>query len=208
MQILDPKISDYVESLLPERDSVLHEMERLAQEKNFPIVGPLVGRLCYQMVRLLEARRVFEMGSGFGYSAYWMALALPENGKIICTERSEENIERAEKFFQEGGQAGKVEFRHGDALEIIQTLEGQFDVILNDIDKRLYPQSLDLIVPRLRTGGLLITDNIFWHGRVLEKSQDPDTEGVVKYTKWLFDSKELWTTIIPLRDGLALSLKL
>ncbi len=208
MQILDPRISDYVESLLPERDSVLHEMERLAQEKNFPIVGPLVGRLCYQMVRLVEARRVFEMGSGFGYSAYWMALALPENGKIICTERSEENIKRAEKFFQEGGQAEKVEFRHGDALEIIQTLEGQFDVILNDIDKRLYPQSLDLIVPRLRTGGLLITDNIFWHGRVLEKSQDPDTEGVVKYTKWLFDSKELWTTIIPLRDGLALSLKL
>ena len=208
MQILDPRISDYVESLLPERDSVLHEMERLAQEKNFPIVGPLVGRLCYQMVRLVEARRVFEMGSGFGYSAYWMALALPENGKIICTERSEENIKRAEKFFQEGGQAEKVEFRHGDALEIIQTLEGQFDVILNDIDKRLYPQSLDLIVPRLRTGGLLITDNILWHGRVLEKSQDPDTEGVVKYTKWLFDSKELWTTIIPLRDGLALSLKL
>ncbi len=208
MQILDPQVGAYLEGWLPPRDPVLTEMEKLAASKGFPIVGPLVGRLCFQMVKLVGARRIFEMGSGFGYSAYWMALALPEGGKIICTEGNKDNIERARIFFDQGGLTERAEFYHGDALELIQQFEGQFDIILNDVNKRDYPKVLDVVTPRVRPGGVLITDNMLWHGRVVEKQQDPDTEGVLKYTEVLYASREFWTTIVPLRDGVALSLKL
>lgn len=208
MQVIDPKITDYLGNLLPERDPILQEMERLAEERHFPIVGPLVGKLCYQLVTAIQAKRIFEMGSGFGYSAYWMAKALPEQGKIISTEWSEENIALAKKFFQEEDLARKIEFHQGDALELIQQFEGQFDIILNDIDKEYYPAALEVIVPRIRTGGLLITDNMLWHGKVLEINPDAQTEGILQYTKSLYASKEFCTTVIPLRDGVGISLKL
>ncbi len=208
MNLLDPEISRYLDELLPDRDPILLEMEKLAQDRQFPIVGPLVGRLCYQLVKTIHASRIFEMGSGFGYSGYWMAKALPENGKIICTESSTENIKRAANFFERGGLANKVEFRQGDALEIIQQVDGPFDVILNDVDKEDYPRALELMVPRLRKGGVLITDNLFWHGRVVEPHPDRATQGILQYTKSLYSSKELYTTIIPLRDGVGVSIKL
>ncbi|MFQ6112901.1 MAG: O-methyltransferase [bacterium] len=208
MQILEPNINQYLQALLPERDSILHEMEELAHERHFPIIGPLVGRLCYQLIKAINAKRIFEMGSGFGYSAYWMVMALAEDGKIIGTERSEENIRLARDFFQRGGLATKVEFLKGDALELIQKIEGQFDLIMNDVEKERYPAALEVIIPRLRPGGLLITDNMFWHGRVVETTPDRSTQGILKYTKSVYESKELWTTIIPLRDGVGVSLKL
>ncbi|NIR72877.1 O-methyltransferase [candidate division KSB1 bacterium] len=160
------------------------------------------------MAKATKAKRIFELGSGFGYSAYWMTLALPENGKIICTERSDENIKLAKNFFQQGKLLGKVEFHKGDALELIQQFEGQFDIILNDVDKQYYPRALELVVPRIRTGGLLITDNLLWHGRVVAPDNDPATQGILQYTKNVYASKELLTTIVPLRDGVGISLKL
>ena len=208
MNLLDPEINRYLINLLPERDPILLEMETYAQQRQFPIVGPLVGRLCYQLVKMINAARIFEMGSGFGYSAYWMAKALPENGKIICTETSTENIKLAANFFERGGLVNKVEFRQGDALEIIQQVDGPFDVILNDVDKEDYPRALELMVPRLRKGGVLITDNLLWHGRVVQPNPDRATQGVLEYTRMLYSSKELWTTIIPLRDGVGVSLRL
>jgi predicted O-methyltransferase YrrM len=208
MQILDAKIYQYMTDLLPQPDSILQEMEQLAEERHFPIVGPLVGRLCFQLAKAIEAKRIFELGSGFGYSAYWMALALPEDGKIFCTEGSRENIRLARDFFQRGGLESKVEFLHGDALELIQQTEGLFDIIMNDVDKERYPTVLDIVIPRLRNGGLLISDNMFWHGQVIEANPDAGTQGVLEYTKSVYESEEVWTTIIPLRDGVGISLKL
>lgn len=208
MNILDPQIDRYLSDLLPARDPVLLEMEKLAEERNFPIVGPLVGRLCFQLAKMISAARIFEMGSGFGYSAYWMALALPAGGKIICTEKSNENIQLAQDFFNHGGLADKVEFRKGNAVDIIQKLDGQFDLIMNDINKEDYPKSLDLILPRLRTGGVLITDNLIWHGRVVQPDPDAGTRGVQTYTRMIVEHPNLWTTVIPLRDGVGVSLKL
>ncbi|MCH6559551.1 hypothetical protein IH799_04240 [candidate division KSB1 bacterium] len=98
MPILEPKIEQYLNDLLPERESVVQEMEEYAEANNFPIVGPLVGRLCYQIVKSINAKRIFEMGSGFGYSTYWLARGLAGDGKIIFTEYSQENIKRAEYF--------------------------------------------------------------------------------------------------------------
>jgi len=206
--MLTPEINDYLEDLLPQRDPILLEMEELAERESFPIVGPLVGRLCAQIVQMIPARRIFEMGSGFGYSAYWMARALPDGGKIICSESSASNIEKAKSYFDRGGVSHLVDFHEGDALEIILQIEGQFDLIMNDVDKEQYPKVLELAVPRLRKGGLLITDNLLWHGRVLDENPDRATQAVLNYTKSLYESKHLWTTILPLRDGVGLSLKL
>lgn len=208
MHLLAPDINAYLEGLLPERDPILLEMEELADRENFPIVGPLVGRLFAQLVQMIQGRRIFEMGSGFGYSAFWMAQALPDGGKIICSEGAVGNIEKAKAYFTRGGLLDRVEFREGDALEIIQQIEGQFDLIMNDVDKEQYPDVVQLAVPRLRKGGILLTDNLLWHGRVLDDNPDRATRAVVNYTRSLYDSKHLWTTILPLRDGVGLSLKL
>lgn len=207
MEIVKANIEEYVTHLPAENDPVLQKMEALAVKEDFPIVGPLVGRLCSQLVKMVNAKRIFELGSGFGYSAYWMAKALPDGGNIICTEWSAENIQRAKRFFQETSLENKVEFHQGDALEILEKHDGQFDIIFNDIHKELYPVSLEIIVPRLRPGGVLITDNLLWDGLVLTENPDETTECILEYTKQIYASPELYTTIIPFRDGVGVSLK-
>jgi len=208
MPILEPKIEQYLNDLLPERESVVQEMEEYAEANNFPIVGPLVGRLCYQIVKSINAKRIFEMGSGFGYSTYWLARGLAGDGKIIFTEYSQENIKRAEDFLGKTQVLDKVEIIHGDAIEALENRDEEFDLILNDIDKEYYPKSLKVILPRLRKGGILITDNLIWNARVVEAEPDTQTRGIMEYTKMIYDSPDLWTTIIPLRDGVGISYKL
>ena len=208
MPILEPKIEQYLNDLLPERESVVQEMEEYAEANNFPIVGPLVGRLCYQIVKSINAKRIFEMGSGFGYSTYWLARGVAGDGKIIFTEYSQENIKRAEDFLGKAQVLDKVEIIHGDAIEALENRDEEFDLILNDIDKEYYPKSLKVILPRLRKGGILITDNLIWNARVVEAEPDAQTRSIMEYTKMIYDSPDLWTTIIPLRDGVGISYKL
>ena len=208
MPILEPKIEQYLNDLLPERESVVQEMEEYAEANNFPIVGPLVGRLCYQIVKSINAKRIFEMGSGFGYSTYWLARGLAGDGKIIFTEYSQENIKRAEDFLGKTQVLDKVEIIHGDAIEALENRDEEFDLIMNDIDKEYYPKSLKVILSKLRKGGILITDNLIWNARVVEAEPDTQTRGIMEYTKMIYDSPDLWTTIIPLRDGVGISYKL
>ncbi len=208
MYIVDPRIEEYLLKRTPERDPVLTKMERIAEEEDFPMVGPLVGRFLYQIVQMTKARKIFEMGSGFGYSAYWMAQALPDSGRIICTDPSERYQEIALRFFQEGGVADRINYRIGNAIELIQKEAGPFDIIFNDVDKEEYPLVPDLALPRLRQGGLLITDNLLWDGRILAEQPDESSTGVLKYTETVYKRKEFFTTIIPLRDGISISIKL
>lgn len=208
MTIVEPKIEQYLNDRLPERDPIVKEMEEYAAEHRFPIVGPLVGRLCYQLVKAINANRIFEMGSGFGYSTYWFAKGLSHDGRIVFTEYSPNNIKLAEEFLGRAKVLDKVEIIHGDAIETLQQMDGHFDLIMNDIDKEYYPKSLEVILPRLRKGGILITDNLIWHGRVAEAEPDLQTLSIMEYTKSLYNSEDLWTTIIPLRDGVGVSLKL
>ena len=208
MPILQPKIEQYLNDLLPERESVVQEMEEYAEANQFPIVGPLVGRLCYQMVRSINAKRIFEMGSGFGYSTYWLARGLTGDGKIVFTEYSQENIKLATDFLGKTQVLDKVEIIHGDAIEALENRDEEFDLIMNDIDKEYYPKSLKVILSRLRKGGILITDNLIWNGRVVAADPDTQTQSIMEYTKMIYDSPDLYTTIIPLRDGVGVSLKL
>ncbi len=207
--MLRPEIEAYLQRWVPDRDAILQEMERRAAIRHFPIVGPLVGRLLAQLTLLVGAQQILELGAGFGYSAYWFARALPKNGRVLAVERSGENARLGQEYLERGGLASKVDFVVGDGLEVIQGLDGPFDIIFVDIEKEQYPASFPLTLPRLRPGGLLITDNMLWSGKVVDPDPpEASTAAIQEYTRLLYEDPNLHTTLIPLRDGVAVSLKL
>jgi len=201
------KIHDYLLSVTPRRDATLSAMEAYARRHGFPIIGPLVGRLLFQLATAIDARSVLELGSGYGYSAYWFSQALGKRGRIIMTDGDSHNRRLAEKYFAKGRVQTKYEYRVGDALEIVGDYGGPFDIILNDIDKHAYPQTIDLVAPRLRKGGLFITDNTIWSGRVCSRTRDKNTRGVVEFNRRMYADRRFFTTILPLRDGLTIGIR-
>jgi predicted O-methyltransferase YrrM len=205
--IVNPDIEEYLRGLIPSEDEVLGEMEELGRKRGFPIIGPLVGRLLYQLAVITGAKRVFEMGSGFGYSAYWFAKAIGDEGLVVFTDLSERNAELAEDFFRRGGVEKRIRIRVGDSIKLLEEEEGEFDIIFNDIDKEHYPLVVDKAYRRLRPGGLFITDNVLWHGNVLSEDPSPSTKGIKEFTRLLLSQKGFLTTIIPIRDGISLSVK-
>jgi caffeoyl-CoA O-methyltransferase len=201
-------VDDYLYSMLPEREEVLDEMEDYATEHNIPIVGPAVARVLQQLALLINARTVFELGSAIGYSTVWWAQAVGDKGRVIYTDGDAKNAERARSYFDRAGVSGRITIHTGDALEVLSEQKQEFDVIFNDIDKEDYPRVLRLIAPRLRQGGLFITDNVLWSGRVAEKNPtDPRTKAILEFNRKLYDSTEFYTTILPIRDGLAVAMK-
>jgi predicted O-methyltransferase YrrM len=208
VDIVHPDIEDYLNELYPSRDAVLIEMERLAAKERFPIVGPLVGRLLAQMARAIGAKRVFEFGSGFGYSAFWFLKGMSDQGRVVCTDDEEENARRAREFFQKAGLEGRVHFEVGDALDIIGRQRDVFDIILIDCEKARYPMACEKALPQIRKGGLLVADNVLWSGTVIKRSEEPSTIGIQTFNKLVSADPHLFTTILPLRDGVSISVKL
>jgi predicted O-methyltransferase YrrM len=203
--IVHPEIEAYLTALAGESPPVVAEMEQVAAERRFPIVGPLVGRLLALLSRSVGARRVFELGSGFGYSAAWFAEAVGGAGRVVMTETSEQNLRAARDFLGRAGLLDRVEMRHSEALAALAADRGNWDIIFCDIDKEAYPEVPALALPRLCSGGLLIFDNVLWHGRVPDAGLDEATEAVRELNERLFAHPDLTTTIIPIRDGVAIS---
>jgi caffeoyl-CoA O-methyltransferase len=202
-------VDDYLYSMLPKRDSVLMEMEDYASKHDIPIVGPAVARVLQQLALTIQAKSVFELGSAIGYSTIWWAQAVGEKGRVIYTDGDPKNAERARGYFDRIGVADRITLHTGDALEILSEQKEQFDVIFNDVDKEDYPRVLRLVSPRLRKGGLFITDNVLWSGRVAQKNpKDASTKGVLEFNRQLYASKDFFTTILPIRDGLAVAVRL
>ena len=208
MNITDPKINEYIKNGMTAEDEVLIEMDNYAKENNFPIIGPMCGVLLRQLALAINAKNIFEMGSGYGYSAYWFAGGMPKDGKITCTEGSAKNKELAMGYLKRGGYDSMVDFHVGKAQDIIKKYDGPFDIILNDVDKEQYPECFDLAIPRLRKGGLFITDNVLWSGQIFDENPEETTLGVLEFNKKLFGSKDILSSIIPIRDGLGLAVKL
>ena len=201
-------VDDYLYSMLPKRDAVLVEMEEYASEHDVPIVGPAVANVLQQLALMINARTVFELGSAIGYSTIWWAQAVGDGGQVIYTDGDSENAERARTYFARAGVASRITLHVGDALEVLSEQKQEFDIIFNDVDKDDYPRVLRLVAPRLRKGGLFITDNVLWSGRVAEKNPtDARTKAILEFNRKLYDSKEFYTTILPIRDGLAVALK-
>jgi len=200
----------YLGQLQRTRDAVLADMETRAAGSKFPIIGALVGRLCQQAAQAVGARDVFEMGSGFGYSTWWFAHAVGEGGRVVHTDLDAKLSAEARGWMDKAGLGARVHYEVGDACEVIKKYPGPFDVVFIDVDKHAYPQALELARSRVRVGGYIICDNALWSGKVLQppSKQDADTRGVVRYNKDAVGAADLLTTIVPIRDGVALSLKI
>jgi predicted O-methyltransferase YrrM len=201
-------VDDYLYSMLPKREEVLSEMEGYAAEHNVPIVGPAVARVLQQLALTINARTVFELGSAIGYSTIWWAQAVGEKGRVIYTDGDAQNAKRARDYFDRAGVSNRITLHTGDALEVLSEQKEHYDIIFNDVDKEDYPRVLRLVSPRLRKGGLFITDNVLWSGRVAEKNpREASTKAILEFNRLLYSSEDFYTTILPIRDGLAVALK-
>lgn len=206
--IVSGAVENYLQKLQPTSQAVFQEMEQLANKEDFPIIGPQVGRLLAMLAQLQKARSVFELGSGFGYSGLWFAQALPDTATVFLTELEQTNLDLARGFFERAGSIEKARFLQGSALELLRAQTTTFDIIFNDIEKEDYPLVVDVAVDKLNPRGLLITDNALWYGKPADQSnQDTATQGVRAYNERVMNHPELDTVILPLRDGVALSIK-
>jgi caffeoyl-CoA O-methyltransferase len=206
--ITEPAVDQYMLSILPARDAVLQEMEAQALQRDIPIVGPAVGRVLFQYARLINAKKVFELGSAIGYSTLWFAKAVGDDGEVFYTDGDPKNAAEASGYFRRAGVAERIHVGVGDALEQLALRQREFDIIFNDVDKEFYPRVLDLAPNHLRRGGLFITDNVLWSGRVAqENAQDENARAIQEFNQRLYSMKDFFTTILPLRDGLAVAVK-
>ncbi len=204
---VDPRVERYLRGLASRHDEpVLLEMERLAAERDFPIVDRLVGELLEVLALGIGARTVFEMGSGFGYSAYWFTRAVGLGGSVICTDGDPQNRDLAERFLTRTGRWDRVEYHVGWAQEVLRQTPGAFDIVYCDIDKGDYPEAWQLARERVRPGGLYICDNVLWSGRVAEP--DPDdrrpawTDAIRRHNEQVYADPAFNACIVPTRDGI------
>ena len=205
--ILEKRIEKYLDSLLPKRDALLAEMEKYAKRGEIPIIGPACGRLLHLLARISGAQRMFEMGSAIGYSTMWLARGAGAEAEIYYTDGDPENARRARDYFRRGGVEDRIQLLVGDAVELMDGISGDFDLIFIDVDKKQYPDALHKAVPRLRKGGLLITDNALWYGRAARPAKDARTRAIQQFNKLIYSSRELFPVIVPLRDGVAVCRK-
>ncbi len=212
--------SDAVDRYLTERaesehgDSVLEAMEARAAEHGFPIVGRACGRYVELVARAVGARRVMELGSGYGYSAYWFARAVGPRGEVVCTDGSAENAKLAEHYLTDAALWDRVRYRVGDALEGFAQEEGEFDVVYCDVDKDGYPDCWKAARDRVRVGGLYLCDNTLWDGRVVDGSDRPGgrtkgwTAAIIEHNRLVAEDPRYVSSIVPLRDGILTALRI
>jgi predicted O-methyltransferase YrrM len=199
-------LGSYLDALVPARHPELESMEQWAREHRFPIVGPASGNLCYLVARMIGARQVYELGSGYGYSTAWFCRAVQENGggAVHHVVWDEELSQRARGHLAALGYADLVRFHVGEAVQaLIAEDDASFDLIFNDIDKDGYPMALPVIAAKLRPGGVLIIDNMLLRGRIFDpQASGADLDGVRDFTRMITTDDAWITTLVPIRDGL------
>ena len=210
---MHPAVERYLRGLAKQDDeAVLLEMEELAERRGFPIIGRLCGRVLEVLARSIGARRVFELGSGFGYSAYWWAKATGPGGEVHLTDTEPDNEKQALDFLTRAGLADPIRYHVGDAFEGLDRTPGEFDVVYCDIDKGDYPEAWRRGRERVRVGGLYISDNMLWSGRVTGESDEPDvragwTEAIAETNEAVAQDPNWRSFIVPLRDGVLVALR-
>lgn len=205
MEPLAPELHQYLDGLVPPRPAEMQAMEAYAKQNKFPIVGPAAGYFCYQLARLIGAKRIFELGSGYGYSTAWFARAVKENGggMVYHVVWDDGLSQRARKHLSALGYDGIIQYRVSEAIKALRETEGPFDLIFNDIEKDGYPASLPVIKEKLRPGGLLITDNMLFHGTIFDpQNHTKSVDGIREFTSLVMNDPTLTASIVPIRDGL------
>jgi caffeoyl-CoA O-methyltransferase len=204
---INEPLDQYLLNVLPERGVMLSRMEEYGLKKGFPFVGPLAGNLLEMLALSIRAKRILDLGSGFGFSAMHFALATPDDAEIICVDDDEENRAAALKFFEEAGVLHKIIFRDGDAIDLLKNVDGEFDLIYCDIYKEQYPEAFKYGWPRVRVGGYFVADNLLWHGRVMTEDNQSSTQAIRELTRLIYSTPNAKSVIVPFRDGLSVSLK-
>jgi caffeoyl-CoA O-methyltransferase len=213
MDIVNPQIEEYLRGLLGrDDDEVPREMEAVAEKRNFPIVGRLVGVTLELLARAIRARRVLEMGSGYGYSAYWFLRGVGPGGEVHMTEGDAANQEQALDYLRRAGLADAVHSHVGNALNVIDELTGEFDIIFCDIDKVDYPTAWAKARERIRVGGMYLCDNVLWSGRVAQETPEDDvgagwTEAIKQHNEAIVADPRYVSTVVPTRDGVMVALR-
>jgi caffeoyl-CoA O-methyltransferase len=208
MDFLATDVADYLRKLTDRFDDpVLIEMEKVAEEKGFPIVGRVCGAALEMMTRAIGGKRVFEMGSGYGFSGYWFARAVGENGEVTLTDGDPTNAEQAEGYLSRAGLWDRCRFEVGDAIQTLEKTKGEFDVIYCDIDKQDYSKAFEAARQRLRVGGLYLCDNVLWSGRVARDDNDDLTNAIRRQNDLIYGDRNFLPAIIPIRDGIMAALR-
>jgi caffeoyl-CoA O-methyltransferase len=203
-EIMPERLTAYLDSLVPPRDPVMQEMEAYAREVRFPIIGAAAGYYLYQVARMIGAKQIFELGSGYGYSTAWFCRAVRENGggAVHHVVWDEGLSQKARGYLGRLGYGDMVQFHVGEAVETLKQVGGTYDLCFNDIDKQGYPASIPVVKEHLRSGGILMIDNMIWHGAIFDEAdRSPDTLGVLEVTKMLTTDPDFISTLIPIRDG-------
>lgn len=215
MDIVDPRIEDYVRGLLSRHDDpALLEMEAEAEERDFPIVGRTVGVTLELLARAVGARRVFELGSGYGYSAYWFARAVGPDGEVHCTDTDPGNEEKARGYLGRARLWDRITFHVGEAVATLRETPGELDVVYCDIDKEGYPDAWLTARERIRVGGLYFCDNVLWSGRVtrpqpLENDRErATTQAILEHNRLIAEDDRYLSVVIPTRDGVMAALRI
>jgi predicted O-methyltransferase YrrM len=212
-QIVPDAIERYLAGLNRAGDPVLDEIARGNVSRGLPLVDAEVGALLRVLATSVRASRILEIGTAIGYSGIWLARALPADGMLLTLELDETRAQEARENFARAGVSGRVSVVVGDAQLKIAKVSGPFDLIFQDGSKQLYTPLLDRVVALLRPGGLLVTDNVLWDGEVVPgfqatPRQNPDdTRAIIEYNQRVADHPDLLTTIVPLRDGVSISVK-
>jgi caffeoyl-CoA O-methyltransferase len=209
MDIVDPRFDAYMASRLARFDEpVLLEMEAEGEQRNFPIVGRNVGVTLEVFARAIGARRVMELGSGFGYSAYWFLRAVGPDGEVICTDGDEANAEAGRSYLERAGFADRVTYHVGDALETFAGIDGDFDIVFSDIDKPGYPDAWRAASERIRVGGLYLCDNTLGYGRgtVLD-AEEEGAKAIREHNRLIAEDERFVSTIVPTREGVLAAIR-
>ncbi|MDQ4148650.1 MAG: O-methyltransferase [Actinomycetota bacterium] len=208
MNFIDDDVAEYLRRLCDRFDRpLLVEMEQLAAEQKFPIVGRVVGALLEMLTRSIKARRVFELGSGFGFSAYWFARGVGSGGEVVLTDTDAANTEKAKDFLTRAGLASRCQFVTGDALGSLLTSDGQYDIVYCDIDKTGYPAAFEVAAERIKQGGYFLCDNVLWSGRVAKEDDDDNTRAIRALNEAVYADPRYLPSIIPIRDGVLAALR-
>lgn len=209
MDIVAPEVERYMATLAAGDDEpVLLEMEALAESQEFPIIGRLCGRTLEVLARAIGARRIFEMGSGFGYSAYWFARATGADGEIHLTDTDAGNETKALDFLSRAGLDGPIRYHVAPAFDAFDEVEGVFDIVYCDIDKGGYPEAWKRARTRVRIGGFFMCDNVLWSGRVAQAAEgDAWTEAIQELNELIATDPDYRSTIVPTRDGVVVALR-
>ena len=209
-ELYHPELRTYLDALVPPRPDQMRQMEAYAHENAFPIVGPASVQFCYLVAKMIGAKKVFELGSGYGYSTAWFCKAVQENGggEVHHVVWDEKLSGMARDHLQKLGYSELVKYTVGEAVEALKNTQGTFDLIFNDIDKEAYPDALGVINEKLRPGGVLIVDNALWSGRIFDETDStPATEGVREMTRRITQDPGWIVSIVPVRDGLLVAQK-